>query len=40
VAHAPAGTRRAAGITTPLVVPIAPDVNQRTALDAAFKAFE
>jgi alkanesulfonate monooxygenase SsuD/methylene tetrahydromethanopterin reductase-like flavin-dependent oxidoreductase (luciferase family) len=31
---------RDAGITTPVVVPIAPDGNQRTALDAAFKAFE
>jgi hypothetical protein len=31
---------RDAGITTPVVVPISPDGNQKTALDAAFKAFE
>jgi hypothetical protein len=31
---------RDAGITTPVVVPISPDGNQRTALDAVFKAFE
>jgi alkanesulfonate monooxygenase SsuD/methylene tetrahydromethanopterin reductase-like flavin-dependent oxidoreductase (luciferase family) len=31
---------REAGITTPVVVPISPDGNQRTALEAAFKAFE
>jgi alkanesulfonate monooxygenase SsuD/methylene tetrahydromethanopterin reductase-like flavin-dependent oxidoreductase (luciferase family) len=31
---------RAAGITTPVVVPISPDGNQRKALDAVFKAFE
>ncbi|HML09857.1 MAG TPA: LLM class flavin-dependent oxidoreductase [Stellaceae bacterium] len=31
---------RAAGITTPVVVPISPDGNQRKALEAAFKAFE
>jgi alkanesulfonate monooxygenase SsuD/methylene tetrahydromethanopterin reductase-like flavin-dependent oxidoreductase (luciferase family) len=31
---------RAAGITTPVVVPIAPDGDQKKALAAAFKAFE
>jgi len=31
---------RAAGITTPVVVPIAPDGSQRKALEAAFRAFE
>jgi alkanesulfonate monooxygenase SsuD/methylene tetrahydromethanopterin reductase-like flavin-dependent oxidoreductase (luciferase family) len=31
---------RATGITTPIVVPIAPDGDQRKALEAAFKAFE
>ena len=34
------GAWRDAGITTPIIVPISPDGNQRTALDAAFKAFE
>lgn len=31
---------RAAGITTPVIVPIAPDGNQKRALEAVFKAFE
>jgi len=31
---------RAAGITTPVVVPISPDGNQKRAIDAVFKAFE
>ena len=31
---------REAGITTPVVVPIAPDGNQKRAIDAVFKAFE
>jgi len=31
---------RAAGITTPVVVPISPDGNQKRALEAVFKAYE
>jgi len=31
---------RAAGITTPVVVPISPDGSQRRAIEAVFKAFE
>ena len=31
---------REAGITTPVVVPISPDGNQKRAIDAVFKAFE
>jgi alkanesulfonate monooxygenase SsuD/methylene tetrahydromethanopterin reductase-like flavin-dependent oxidoreductase (luciferase family) len=31
---------REAGITTPVVVPISPDGNQRQALEAVFKAYE
>ena len=31
---------REAGITTPVVVPISPDGNQKRAIEAAFKAFE
>jgi len=31
---------RDAGISTPVIVPIAPDGNQKNALDAAFRAFE
>jgi alkanesulfonate monooxygenase SsuD/methylene tetrahydromethanopterin reductase-like flavin-dependent oxidoreductase (luciferase family) len=31
---------RAAGVTTPIVVPISPDGSQRKALEAAFRAFD
>ena len=31
---------REAGITTPVIVPISPDGNQKRAIEAVFKAFE